>query len=76
MRDVILYEMDWCVRVTKLRDGCAFSKNRVHESLNVLARAIRGDFVPQCIMEVCRTGRLNFSLSFMHTLLALSDIQM
>ena len=45
--------MDLEVRVTKARNGWAFSKNRVYESVNVLGRAVRADFVPQCFMEVC-----------------------
>ena len=71
-----MYEMDLGVRVTKVRDGSAFSKNRVYESVNKLGRKIRADFVPKCIMEACRTGRLNFSLSFLHILSALFEIQM
>ena len=72
----MIYETDLGVRVTKVRNGWAFNKNRVFESVDILGPAIRADFVPQCIMEVCRTGRLNFSLSFLHILSALFDIQM
>ena len=68
--------MDLGVRVTKVRNKWAFSKNRVYESVNVLGRAIPADFVPQCNMEACRTGRLNFSLSFLHILWTLFDIQL
>ena len=74
--NVIIYKMDLGVRVTKVTNGCAFSKKRVYESVNVLERAIRADFVSECFMEVCRTGRLMFSLSFLHILSALFDIQM
>ena len=52
------------------------AKNRMYEPVNVLGRAIRAEFVPQCIMKACRAGHLNFSLSFLHILQALFDIQM
>ena len=44
------------------------ARNRMYEPVNVLGRAIRAEFVPQCIMEACSAGHLNFSLSFLHIL--------
>ena len=44
--------MDLEVRVTKARNGWVFSKNRVYESVNVLGRAVRADFVPQILSHV------------------------
>ena len=67
--------MDLGVRVIKMRNGWAFGKNQVYESVNILGRAMRANFVPQCIMKACRASRINFSLNFLHILSALFDIQ-
>ena len=67
--------MDLGVPVIKLRNSRVFGKNQVSDSINVLGRAFGADFVPQCIMKACRADRFKFSLSFLHILSALFDIQ-
>ena len=73
--NVIIYGLDLGVGVKKLRYGWAFGKKRVHDSVNILRGAIWTDFVPHCIMKACRTGRLNFSPTFLHKPSALFGIQ-
>ena len=65
----------WVSGSQKMGSGWVSGKNRVYKSVNVLEGAIRADFVPQCIMKACRAGHHNFSLSFLHILSALFDIQ-
>ena len=67
--------MELGVRVTKMRESWGFGRNRMCQSVNVLGRAIRADFVPQCNMKECRSGRLIFPLSILHILSALFHIQ-
>ena len=68
---LLLNGMELEVGFMELRYGWAFGQNWVYESINVLWRAIRADFVPQCFMKACRAGRLNFSPTFLHILSAL-----
>ena len=70
-----MYGLDLGVRVIRLRNGGAFGRNRVFESVNVIGGAMRTDFAPQCVMKACRIGHLKFSPTFLHILWALFDVQ-
>ena len=71
----MIYGLNFSVRVIKMGYRWAFDKNRVYEFVNGFGGAIQSDCGPQCIMEACRAGRLNFLRTFLRILLALFGIQ-
>ena len=73
--NVIIYGSNLGVQIIKVTYVWAFGKNQVYESVNVPGGEIRTDSVPQCIMKACRTGRLNFSPTFLRLLSELFGIQ-
>ena len=47
--------------VIELRIDWPSGEKRLYESVNVPGAANRADFVRQCILIACRTGRFSFS---------------